>query len=262
MRLRSASLLPLVFALAGCPARLPYPECRTDPDCKDHGQVCVAGFCRQCREDAQCKAGEVCKNSGCVPRPECEATKDCPGGKKCAQGQCVAECAEATAEQDCGKGRKCNAGRCAAEEECVADADCSSGKACVSGRCKAEGGVINASRDQRLGDCEARPIFFDFDEATLSKASTQSLAESWRCLQKGEFKRLAVSGHTDERGTTEYNLALGNRRAEAVRKYLVGLGAEPRRLRATSYGEERPADPGHDEAAWAKNRRVELQPER
>jgi len=64
--------------------------------------------------------------------------------------------------------------------------------------------------------------------------------------------------HTDERGSTEYNLALGERRADAVRKYLVQLGADPPKLKTISYGKERPANPGHDEAAYAKNRRVEI----
>ena len=70
-----------------------------------------------------------------------------------------------------------------------------------------------------------------------------------------------MAGHTDERGTTEYNLALGERRAEAVRRYLAQLGAELGKLKAISYGKERPANPGHDEAAWAKNRRAEIAPE-
>ncbi len=77
-------------------------------------------------------------------------------------------------------------------------------------------------------------------------------------MQKEGFRRLRLSGHTDERGTTEYNLALGSRRAEAVRRYLIGLGAEGRRLRAISFGKERPREAGHDEEAWARNRRVEI----
>lgn len=250
MRLRAHSFaapaLALLSALvlAGCPARLQYPECKVDPDCKDHGQVCVTGFCRQCREDAQCKAGELCKDNGCLAKPECAETKDCPAGQRCAAGKCAPECSEATAETDCGKGRKCNAGRCAAEEECVADADCSDGRACVAGLCKAQGGVMNSSLQSRLGDCEVKAVYFDFDEATLSKDSTSAIAENWKCLSAGGFKKLVLSGHTDERGTTEYNLALGSRRAEAVRKYLQGLGAEARKLRAVSFGEEKPVDSG------------------
>ncbi|MBS2022726.1 MAG: OmpA family protein [Deltaproteobacteria bacterium] len=123
--------------------------------------------------------------------------------------------------------------------------------------------VMNSSLQSKLGECELSAVYFDFDESTLSKQATGALAEMWKCLSSGTpFKRLVISGHTDERGTTEYNLALGNRRAEAVRKYLTGLGAEARKLKAISFGEERPVAMGSDEEAWAKNRRVELTAEK
>ena len=67
-----------------------------------------------------------------------------------------------------------------------------------------------------------------------------------------------MAGHCDERGTTEYNVALGQRRAESVRKYLTGLGLDAGKIKAVSYGKERPVDPGHNEAAWSKNRRGEI----
>jgi peptidoglycan-associated lipoprotein len=105
-----------------------------------------------------------------------------------------------------------------------------------------------------------RAVHFGFDEAALSTAARETLSRDWQCLSRMGFRSLEVSGHADERGTTEYNLALGGRRAEAARKYLVGLGADAKALRAVSFGKERPVDPAHDESAWAKNRRVDLVP--
>ena len=257
-----ALALAAAAALWGCPPKVSYPECRIDPDCTGHVQVCVSGFCKQCRDAGQCKGGEVCRDGGCAPKPECGADRDCAAGLRCKQERCVPECGEATAAADCGEGRRCRAGRCAADEECVADADCGDAKACVEGRCKAQGGITAASLRTELGDCAVTAAFFGYDDSALDARARESLDQSWQCLQKQGFRRLSISGHTDERGTTEYNLALGSRRAEAVRKYLAGLGAEPRKLRTVSFGKEKPAVPGTGEDVWAKNRRVELAPEK
>jgi peptidoglycan-associated lipoprotein len=71
-------------------------------------------------------------------------------------------------------------------------------------------------------------------------------------------EKIVIEGHCDERGTAEYNIALGERRAKSVKRYLINLGVDSSQLSTISYGEERPADPGHNEAAWAKNRRAEF----
>jgi peptidoglycan-associated lipoprotein len=78
------------------------------------------------------------------------------------------------------------------------------------------------------------------------------------CLRKDHNVNVAIEGHTDERGSTEYNLALGQKRADAVRKYLSNNGVAKDRIKTTSYGKERPVDPAHNEEAWAKNRRGEI----
>jgi peptidoglycan-associated lipoprotein len=224
----------------------------------------VGGFCKECRDDSNCAvytARPVCRDALCSARPQCAETKDCPAGQKCAQEKCVPECGEATAAQDCGAGKRCMAGRCSAEEECLADADCGEGKACVSKRCVAQGEILASKSTRPLGDCQVNAVYFGFDEATLSPEARKALDDDWQCLQRAELRRVLLAGHTDERGTTEYNVALGMRRADAVKRYLAGLGAEAKRLKAISYGKERPADPAHDDAAWARNRRVELVPE-
>jgi peptidoglycan-associated lipoprotein len=99
-------------------------------------------------------------------------------------------------------------------------------------------------------------IYFDYDQHDLTEAAKATLAQHAQWLQARPGVRVMVEGHCDERGTTDYNLALGDKRARATREYLVGLGVEEGRLTAISLGKERPKDPGHDEQAWAKNRRA------
>jgi peptidoglycan-associated lipoprotein len=99
-------------------------------------------------------------------------------------------------------------------------------------------------------------VFFAYDSAVLSPIATQTLDRQGAWLKQYPDVVLTVEGHTDERGTREYNLALGDRRANAAKNYLVALGIEPSRILIISYGEERPADPANDESAWAENRRA------
>jgi peptidoglycan-associated lipoprotein len=100
--------------------------------------------------------------------------------------------------------------------------------------------------------------FFAFDESTLTADAQAALTSSASWLKKNPQYNLLIEGHCDERGTEQYNLALGDRRANTAKDYLSTLGIDAGRIRTVSYGEERPFDPGHDEAAWAKNRRDHL----
>lgn len=101
-------------------------------------------------------------------------------------------------------------------------------------------------------------IYFEFDQATLSDLTKDTLVRNAEWLRTNPDTRIQVEGNADERGTPEYNLALGERRAEAVKSYLSSLGIDRSRLVTISYGEERPADSGQGEDAWAKNRRVDF----
>jgi peptidoglycan-associated lipoprotein len=101
-------------------------------------------------------------------------------------------------------------------------------------------------------------VYFDFDQATLTDQSKDILVRNAEWLRSNRDVRVQVEGNADERGTPEYNLALGDRRAAAVKNYLTSLGIDSSRLVTISYGEERPADPGQGEGAWAKNRRVDF----
>ena len=108
------------------------------------------------------------------------------------------------------------------------------------------------------GDCVLQTVLFQFDEASLSNDARRLLAENARCIESRRLVAVRVEGHADERGSTVYNLALAERRAEAVRSYLLNIGVGGARLTNLSYGEERPIEPGDHEAAWARNRRVEF----
>ncbi len=103
-----------------------------------------------------------------------------------------------------------------------------------------------------------KPAFFELDASELSGEAQQALNEDAALLKQHGTWVITIEGHCDERGTAEYNLALGERRAVAARTYLVSLGIPADRLHVVSYGKEFPFDPGHSEAAWAKNRRAHL----
>ncbi len=105
---------------------------------------------------------------------------------------------------------------------------------------------------QNVGD----RVFFELDSAVLSPQARATLERQAEWLRLFPEVRIAIEGHCDERGTREYNLALGERRANAAREYLVGLGIDPSRLRTLSYGKERPYALSHDEEAWSLNRRA------
>ena len=98
-------------------------------------------------------------------------------------------------------------------------------------------------------------VYFDFDRATIKPGETSKIDEVVSYLKANRTHAVQIEGHCDERGTEQYNLSLGERRALAVREYLVTAGIQPDRVFTISYGESRPAVPGHNEAAWSKNRR-------
>lgn len=116
--------------------------------------------------------------------------------------------------------------------------------------------MVSRSIDDLNRESPLQPAFFDYDSAELSAAARTVLDANAATLRKYTTWVITVEGHCDERGTAEYNSALGERRAAAARTYLVSLGIPAERLGVVSYGKEFPFDPGHTESAWAKNRRA------
>jgi peptidoglycan-associated lipoprotein len=114
-----------------------------------------------------------------------------------------------------------------------------------------EGGAFGTGESSPLAD-----VRFEYDSAALTDEARATLEKHALWLQGRRDVRVTVEGHCDERGTVDYNLALGEQRARAARDYLVSLGVAAERVRVVSFGKERPLDAGHDAAAWARNRRA------
>ena len=125
-------------------------------------------------------------------------------------------------------------------------------KAIEEERLKEEAARIEAARNQFLSD----DIYFDFDSFVILPEAQDVLSNKAEWLQNNPDVSVTIEGHCDERGTIEYNLALGDRRAQSAKDYLVNLGIAESQLHTISYGEERPMDPASNEDAWAKNRRA------
>ena len=116
--------------------------------------------------------------------------------------------------------------------------------------------IASASLDDLNRNSPLKPLFFELDSAEVNAAGQAALDADAAVLKRYPSWTVTIEGHCDERGTAEYNLALGERRAVAARTYLVSVGIPADRLRTVSYGKEFPFDPGHDEAAFRKNRRA------
>ena len=114
------------------------------------------------------------------------------------------------------------------------------------------------SKPEERSDCSLVTVFFEFNESKLSDQTRTDLSNNATCIEEQNFGSVRLGGHADERGSTIFNISLGEERAEAVRDYLVNLGVEAKKLSIVSYGEEQPLDSGSSEASWARNRRVEF----
>ncbi|MEM7080847.1 MAG: peptidoglycan-associated lipoprotein Pal [Pseudomonadota bacterium] len=105
------------------------------------------------------------------------------------------------------------------------------------------------------GNPLSRTYYFDYDKSALRPGDLGSLEVHAQILRRNPDRSVVIEGHCDERGTREYNLALGEARADTIRSFLLSAGVSSRQIETVSYGEEQPADPGHDESAWSRNRR-------
>jgi peptidoglycan-associated lipoprotein len=120
----------------------------------------------------------------------------------------------------------------------------------------AEDSIAAGSIDDINRNSPLKPVFYGLDEAEVDAEGQKILQDNADLLRRYATWQISIEGHCDERGTAEYNLALGERRAVAARNYLVSLGIPADRVKTVSYGKEFPFDPGHSEEAWSKNRRA------
>lgn len=235
----------LLFAACG-PT---YPKCENDGHCEDKGEYCLNAKCSECAVNTHCKGpGMQCTAGACEQIPGyCDEKTACSGKQKCRDNRCGPEC---MGDKECGESQFCDSGSCAERPECGDNSltpACPEGKECVSGACQI-----------KITECSADPVYFDYNQASIKRSQREKLQTVATCLQGDNVANLVVEGHCDERGTEEYNMALGERRASAAKRYLEKKGAPADKVSTMSYGKNRPAVDGSNEGAWRKNRRSEF----
>jgi peptidoglycan-associated lipoprotein len=236
--------LVLGLSTSSCGSAAKQPGCKADKDCKN-GQVCAANKCVECIDSAQCGSGKRCVANACLVAPECERDDQCQDGKVCQAGRCKA-CA---ADSECPSG-SCQAGACAPAKKCSKDADCADDEDCLNGVCRKAGAVTNPGD----ASCTLATVYFKFDDSNVQPSERDRLAANVACIEKTKGKSVYLFGHTDTSGTEEYNIALSERRAQAVADYMARLGTDPARLQVVPKGETQPTGLGDD-----RDRRVEFQ---
>jgi outer membrane protein OmpA-like peptidoglycan-associated protein len=229
-----AGLFALGATAAGCTSP-DYPNCENDRHCQrdGHREFCVQRHCQQCRSGADCGAEQTCLRGRCV-----DGVNACDG------------------DNDCLSGQMCSEHRCVARTECDAVRGCSAGRHCEVGHCVADATEEADPTDNRGPQCQLEAPTFDFDDNTLTSAAREILARDAECLRRETGSRYTLIGRCDSRGTTEYNLALGERRARVVRQYMMNLGVLPDRLGVSSEGSE--GATGTDEEGMRRDRRVDF----
>ncbi|NOY92370.1 MAG: OmpA family protein [Deltaproteobacteria bacterium] len=195
--------------------------------------------------------------AACGPTyPNCDNDENCHQGEYCVNGQCQA-CRD---DNDCPAGQSCNAGRCdPIDGYCSSAADCPDGQECQGNRCVATQSMEMPMADETPSTpppCSLSPVYFDFDADNLSSGTRDAIQANARCIQERGIARVHLTGYCDPRGTEEYNLALGDRRARNVKRFLVSLGVSRRSVSASSVGEEMAT--GTSESSWSRDRRVDF----
>lgn len=249
-----------------------YPKCDMDEDCHGRGEVCIHGMCQECRDDAQCDLKYPGEKHSCIQgrceasdvAVECHLDVDCHARGEallCRDNKCVPEC---RADKECGEGRRCASQRCVAA--CAGDADCPDGQACLNGQCQ----TAQRAREHVSSEClplstllgeviRLDLVTFEFNQYDLTPETQEKLTRAVSCLKQAPpALQVVVEGHCDERGTQEYNLALGERRAQSVYRYFQSQGIEESRLILRSKGENEPLCNEATEACYSQNRRVQF----
>lgn len=230
------------LVLAACGNTPKGPGCKTDKDC-GAGKVCAVNRCVECNTDADCPKGKQCSAHACTAM-HCEHDDQCPAGLVCQAGSCKA-CSK---DAECGLGGTCTAGACQRGKKCTKDADCADDEDCKKGVC------LKAAAAGAPGNCPLVTVYFAFDSSNIEGSERDRLDANNRCIASAKGKNVFLIGHTDSSGTEEYNIALSERRAQAVADYIARLGTDPARLQVVPKGETEPSGQGED-----KDRRVEFQ---
>jgi peptidoglycan-associated lipoprotein len=237
--------LAATLLLAASSCKPDYPACNTDKDCKAK-EFCVARKCQQCRTSNDCGEGRECANGKCVvPVGYCRDASQCQPGEVCAGNRCR----PCQVDSECPAGGICEAGRCS-RAQCMKDDDCPQDKDCVRGRC------LGSTKPQGGPPCPLESVYYGFNLSSLNSDAMNTLSQNAACLKKTD-RNVDLVGRADPRGTTEYNMALSDRRAQSARDYLRRAGVESARLKPVPRGNLDAT--GTDEASWARDRRVDFE---
>ncbi len=183
-----------------------------------------------CDNDSHCHTGEFCVNGHCQ---QCRTDSDCQAGSHCAEGACAPIQGYCQGRGQCGQNEDCQNNRCVQVATSTVEPE---------------------PPTPTAGPCSLDTLFFDYESSDLTPAARNALETAARCIRDRNIPHVTVVGHTDPRGTEEYNLALGDRRARAVMQYLTALGVPAATFDASSRGEEDAA--GEDEGGWSRDRRA------
>jgi len=231
--------IAISLSFVGCTKKPAKITCKNNSDClltqngKQTQGVCHMGVCEECMSDTDCKDLKKCVNNRC--KSACKIDADCDENSYCDNKTCLSKCSDD-------------------------DGSCPPGNSCSLGKCVADNKINSNSLSGEITDCnDLAKIYFEFDSSKINNNHEQDIAKLAKCLQDNPSKKLTILGHTDERGTKEYNLALGERRAQAVKSYLSSTHSiASKQIQIVSYGSEKPQVQGADESAYAKNRRAEF----
>jgi peptidoglycan-associated lipoprotein len=136
--------------------------------------------------------------------------------------------------------------------------DTTTGEKKVAAQSDAKAKEEVTKKEAKAGVQEFSKVYFAYNSAKIRKGDKAALDKNAKWLKANNAAKITIEGYCDERGTAEYNLALGERRAKSAAKYLVSKGISAKNIKTVSFGEDKPVDPGHNETAWAKNRRAEF----
>ncbi|MBX3274310.1 MAG: OmpA family protein [Sandaracinaceae bacterium] len=184
--------------------------------------------------------------------PNCDNDEHCHEGEFCVNGACQ----QCRGDRDCRPGQRCAGGRCEPIPGwCGSDADCAPDEECVNNRCVAR--RVAETPIETPQQCMMQPVYFAYDSSELDANARNTLQANAECFQSRNIARVTIVGHCDPRGTEEYNLALGHRRAQAVQGQVQRLGIPRNRTATQSMGEEMAR--GSDESSWARDRRADFE---